>query len=66
MSGGSLRYSHPGTNVWNDSEGMISVSAGDKIAYRGTAAGTFIRPTGVEWRRGEDGVPSGWTIIDYS
>lgn len=33
--------------------------------YGVVSTGTFKRPSGVSWPRGENGIPDGWTVVNY-
>ena len=33
--------------------------------YGVKSTGTFKRPSGVSWPRGENGIPDGWTVVNY-
>lgn len=43
----------------------ISVGGTNSWLYGVKSTGTFKRPSGVSWPRGENGIPTGWTVVNY-
>ncbi len=43
----------------------ISAGGTNSWLYGVKSTGTFKRPSGVSWPRGKNGIPDGWTVVNY-